>query len=88
MSRVSSYVNFKSFIQKKTIFYKIEKFKSVEIDDLEDYRMVKKLYDLIIEIESFSSLVVNQGIDEGIKKNMHKQLQTLMSKNKSLNQNL
>jgi CMP-N,N'-diacetyllegionaminic acid synthase len=46
MSRVSSYVNFKSFIQKKTIFYKIEKFKSVEIDDLEDYRMVKKLYAL------------------------------------------
>lgn len=46
ISKISSYMNFQSFIQKKTVFYKIEKFKSVEIDDLEDYKMVKRLYSL------------------------------------------
>ena len=46
ISKISSFINFQSFIQKKTVFYKIEKFKSIEIDDLEDYKMVKKLYSL------------------------------------------
>ena len=46
ISKISSYINFQSFIQKKTVFYKIDKFKSVEIDDLEDYKMIQKLYAL------------------------------------------
>jgi len=46
ISKISSYLNFKSFIQKQTLFYKVEKFKSLEIDDLEDYKMIQKLYAL------------------------------------------
>ena len=46
ISKISSYINFKSFIQNKTVFYKVEKFKSLEIDDLEDYKMIQKLYAL------------------------------------------
>jgi CMP-N-acetylneuraminic acid synthetase len=46
ISKVPAYINFQSFIQKKTMFYKIEKFKSVDIDDIEDYNMIKKLYSL------------------------------------------
>jgi CMP-N-acetylneuraminic acid synthetase len=46
ISKISSYINFQSFIQKKTVFYKIDKFKSVEIDDLEDYKIIQKLYAL------------------------------------------
>jgi N-acylneuraminate cytidylyltransferase/CMP-N,N'-diacetyllegionaminic acid synthase len=46
ISKISSYINFQSFIQKKTTFYKIAKFKSFEIDDLEDYKIIQKLYTL------------------------------------------
>ena len=44
ISKTKSFIKNKSFIDKSTIFYKIEKYKNIEIDDIYDFYKAEAIF--------------------------------------------
>lgn len=51
ISDISSYIKYKNFVQKNTTYYKVDKLKTFEIDDLIDFKIVKELFKIRKKIE-------------------------------------